>query len=127
MAIRMHPHVLFLPVILIVADWVFTLAALWLCFHALGVYLGPDVLITGFSVGIIAGVISMIPGGLGVQEGSMSSMYALLGVPFEHAILGAILFRVVYYFVPFLFSLGFYRQLLRETVQARTILDKKES
>jgi hypothetical protein len=34
-------------------------------------------------------------------------------VPFEQAALATVLFRVVYYLVPFLVSLGFYRRLLR--------------
>jgi uncharacterized membrane protein YbhN (UPF0104 family) len=55
----------------------------------------------------------MIPGGLGVQEGSMAAVYALLGVPFGQALLAAILFRAIYYFIPFLFSLGFYWRLMR--------------
>jgi uncharacterized protein (TIRG00374 family) len=60
------------------------------------------------------GLVSMIPGGLGAQEGSMGAVYALLGVPLEQAMLAAILFRAVYYLVPFLISLAFYRRLLRE-------------
>jgi uncharacterized protein (TIRG00374 family) len=70
-------------------------------------------LLTGFSLGITAGFISLVPGGLGVQEGSMAGIYALLGVPIQTALLSAILFRIIYYFIPFLISLGFYRRLLR--------------
>ena len=63
-----------------VGDWAGTIAALWFCFAALGTFLGAGVLVTGFSLGITAGFISMIPGGLGVQEGSMVGIYTLLGV-----------------------------------------------
>jgi uncharacterized membrane protein YbhN (UPF0104 family) len=45
----------------------------------------------------------------------MAGIYALLGVPISSAVLAAILFRIVYYFLPFLASLGFYRRLLRES------------
>ena len=72
------------------------------------------VLITGFAVGITVGVLSLVPGGLGVQELSMAGIYSLLGVPFAQAVLVASLFRVVYYFIPFVMSLSFYRRLLRE-------------
>lgn len=51
----------------------------------------------------------------------MTAVYALLGVSFGRAVLAAILFRIVYYFVPFLFSLGFYRRLLREETGDGTI------
>jgi hypothetical protein len=43
----------------------------------------------------------------------MTAVYALLGVPFEQAVLAAILFRAVYYLIPFLISLGFYWRLLK--------------
>jgi uncharacterized membrane protein YbhN (UPF0104 family) len=47
----------------------------------------------------------MIPGGLGIQEGSMAGIFSLLGTPFEQAILASILFRVIYYIFPYLISL----------------------
>lgn len=112
-AIRDRPALLVLLLTLVVADWSFSVVALGLCFDALGSPVGTGVLLTGFSIGVVAGLLSMVPGGLGVQEGSMAAVYALLGVPFEQAILAAILFRAVYYLVPFLVSLGFYRRLMR--------------
>ena len=110
-----RPGVFALVLMLAAGDWTATVTALWLCFHALGQRVGLGVLLTGFSLGVTAGFVSLIPGGLGVQEGSMSGIYAFFGVPLTSAVLGAVLFRVVYYFVPFLVSLGFYRRLLRGT------------
>ena len=74
----------------------------------------PGVVVTGFAVGVAAGVMSMVPGGLGVQEGSMAGAYHLLGVPLEQGVLVSFLFRLVYYMVPFGVSLLFYRNDLRE-------------
>ena len=110
---RGNPRVLVLLLSLTVVDWLSTLGVLWFCFESLGTSVGAGTLVTGFSLGIAAGFVSFIPGGLGVQEGSMAGVYALLGVPLRSAVLAAILFRVVYYFIPFLVSLGFYRRLLR--------------
>ena len=112
-AVRHQPTILVSPLVLVVADWASAVAVLGLCFGALGDPPELGVLVTGFSIGIVTGLLSMVPGGLGVQEGSMVAVYTLLGVPFEQAALTAILFRVVYYFIPFLVSLGFYRRLLR--------------
>ncbi len=111
--IRNRPEVLALLLALVAADWAFSVGTLGFCFGALGTPVGVGVLLTGFTIGVVAGLLSMVPGGLGVQEGSMAAVFALLGVSFGHAVLAAILFRIVYYFVPFLFSLGFYRRLLR--------------
>jgi uncharacterized protein (TIRG00374 family) len=111
---RAHPGLLLLLVGLTAADWGSSVAALWYCFDALGNPISPGVLLTGFALGITAGVLSMVPGGLGVQEGSMAGVYALLGVPLQTGALASILFRVVYYLVPYLVSLGFYWRLLRQ-------------
>jgi uncharacterized protein (TIRG00374 family) len=113
MAIRNRPRILVSPLVLVVADWASAVAALGFCFGALGSPVGPGVLLMGFSIGVVVGLLSMVPGGLGVQEGSMAATYALLGVPFEQAVLAAILFRAVYYLAPFLISLGFYWRLIR--------------
>jgi len=113
-AIRQRPSSLGLLAGSVAVDWASSAAALWFCFDALGEPLNLGVLLTGFAIGITAGVLSMIPGGLGVQEGSMAGIYALLGVPLQQAVLAAILFRVVYYLIPYIVSLGFYWHLLRQ-------------
>lgn len=113
--IRHQPSVLAMLVVLVIADWAGTVTALWFCFKALGNPIGIGTLLTGFSLGITAGFVSFVPGGLGVQEGSMAGVYALLGVPVRVALLAAILFRIVYYFIPFLVSVPFYQRLLRES------------
>jgi uncharacterized protein (TIRG00374 family) len=108
-----RPAVLAMPIALVALDWAACVVTMWFCFKAIGTYVPPGVLLTGFTVGVAAGLLSMIPGGLGVQEGSMAGVYALLGVQFEQALLASIIFRVVYYFVPYLASLVLYRRLLR--------------
>jgi glycosyltransferase 2 family protein len=117
-ALRAHPGLLLLLLGLTVTDWGSSIAALWFCFDALGDPISLGVLLTGFAIGVTAGVLSMVPGGLGVQEGSMAGVYALLGVPLQKAVLASILFRVVYYLVPYLVSLGFYWRLLRQVGRA---------
>jgi phosphatidylglycerol lysyltransferase len=101
--------------VLIIGDVAAMIAGLAFCFRALGIPVHLGVLITGFNFGITLTVISFIPGDLGVQEASIAGILAIFGVPFSQGVLGSMLFRVVYYFVPFIFSLGFYWSLLRET------------
>ncbi len=110
---RTRPLLPALMIALVLTDWSACVAALWVCFHALGNPISLGVLLTGFTLGVTAGVLSMLPGGLGVQESSMAGLYSLLGVPFHRAVLASILFRVVYYLIPYLVSLGFYWWLLR--------------
>ncbi len=113
-AFRRQRTQLALLLLLVALDWSFSILALGACFDAIGEPLKLGVLISGFSIGTTAGVLSMAPGGLGVQEGSMAGIYALLGAPLHQAILAVILFRVLYYFVPYLASLSLYRRLLRD-------------
>jgi uncharacterized protein (TIRG00374 family) len=114
-AIRAHPEVLGVPLLFVLADWVTSVMTLGFCFAALGEPLHAGVLLTGFAIGITAGFLSMLPGGLGVQESSMAGVYVLLGVPLEHAVLASLLFRVVYYVVPFGVSLLSYARLMHQT------------
>ncbi|NLE08673.1 MAG: flippase-like domain-containing protein [Dehalococcoidales bacterium] len=99
----------------VAAEWAFMLVGFWFCFGALGSPVSPGILITGFAVGISVGNVSMLPGGLGIQEASMAGVYAALGVPFERGVLVSLLFRTVYDFIPFIISLFFYRGLLKIT------------
>lgn len=122
-AIRAHPQVLGVPLLFVLADWITSVMTLGFCFAALGEPLHAGVLLTGFAIGITAGFLSMLPGGLGVQEGSMVGIYVLLGVPLEHAVLASLLFRLVYYVVPFIASLFLYARLLRQTSPAEAVLD----
>jgi len=123
-SVKKHPLAAVLALAFAIAEWAFTLVALWFCFDALGDTLSIGVLITGFAIGIIAGNLSMLPGGLGVQEASMAGIYALLGVSLDQAVLASILFRVVYDFIPFFISFVLYRRLLR-TPEEPGILTRK--
>jgi uncharacterized protein (TIRG00374 family) len=114
-ALRQRPRILALLVVLTLADWSSQLLSLFFCFRALGESINPGILITGYSLGLSAGFVSMAPGGLLVQDGSMAGIFTLLGVPIGLASLVAILFRVIYYFVPFFVGLAFYRQMLKSS------------
>lgn len=115
--LKQQPKFGFLLAVLVIGDVAAMLTGLYFCFKALAITVQLGVLITGFNFGVTLTVISFIPGDLGVQEASIAGILAIFGVPFSQGVLGAILFRVLYYFVPFIFSLGFYWSLLKETRQ----------
>lgn len=112
LAMRRQPSSAVIISALVVLDWTFSATALWLCFRALDLAPSAGQLVSGFVIGTVAGVSSVLPGGLGVQEASMTGIFSLFGHPLERAALAAILFRVLYTIVPYLVSLGFYRALL---------------
>lgn len=115
-AMRKHPSVVLLIMALVVIDWISSAGVLWLSFVALGDHVEPGVLITGFVIGIIAGVLSMIPGGMGVQEGSMTGIFTLLGVSLDQALLASIFFRVIYFFLPYALSIAFHYRIMKRNM-----------
>jgi uncharacterized protein (TIRG00374 family) len=113
-AIRHRPIILTWIMVLTLADFICSIAVMGFIFTALGTSVKLGVLVTGYVIGIMAGLLSMVPGGFGIQEASMAGIYALLGVPFEVAVLSAILFRILYYLVPYFCILPFYNRLLHQ-------------
>lgn len=113
--IRRHPRTLLWIMLLTFTDWLSSVLVLYYCFDALGPPIRIGQAVSGFVIGIMAGVLSMVPSGYGVQEGSMAGVFKLMGVSYEQAVLASILFRVIYYLMPYFFSLLFYRRLLRNS------------
>lgn len=111
---RKQPRSLAAVVILTWVDWFCSLLVLYFCFDALGPPVRLGTVMSGFVIGIMAGVLSMVPGGFGVQEGSMAGVFRLLGTSYGQAVLASILFRIVYYLLPYFISFVFYGRLLRQ-------------
>lgn len=108
---KAHPGDLRLLLLYSLIDWITNALTTELCLLTLGIYVHPGVLLLGFVISIAAGAVSFIPGGLGVQDGSMVGIYSLLGVPFGTGVLAVLLFRIVYYFIPYFFSIFIYRDV----------------
>jgi uncharacterized protein (TIRG00374 family) len=112
-ALRERPRSAFWPLLFLVTDWGAVLGALWFSLDAVGEPVGLPIIIAALSVGVVAGFVSLLPGGIGVQDGSLAAVLALQGVPLDRAVLGTLLFRIVYYVVPFLTTLPVYASFLR--------------
>ncbi|MBX3028032.1 flippase-like domain-containing protein [bacterium] len=95
------------PLIYIALDWLLTILVLYAAFLAVHYPIALSHVIVGFAVGIVLSFASLIPGGLGVMEGSMAAVFASMQVPFETAVIAVLLFRVAYYLLPLLISLFF--------------------
>ncbi len=108
-----RPRAMLAPTVYIVLDWVFTLLVLYTAFVAIGHPIGVSYVIAGFSIGIFFSMVSLVPAGIGVLEGSMTAVFASLDVPLEHAVVATLIFRVAYYGLPALASLVFARATVR--------------
>ena len=108
------PNMLSAMLVTMAAYWAFAATAVFFCFKSFNISPHTAVLLSGFGLGVTAGNLSMVPGGLGIQEAGIAGIYALLGTPVAQAVLAAILFRVIYDFVPFFLSLVFYARFWRQ-------------
>lgn len=113
-AMRDRPASILIIAALVIVDWIFSAVTLWFCFRAFAITLSVGELVSGFVIGTVAGQASLLPGGLGTQEASLSGILTLYGFPFETAALASVLYRVVYSVAPYLVSLAFYRLVLRQ-------------
>jgi uncharacterized protein (TIRG00374 family) len=111
--LRRQPLAVALVMALSWIDWFGSVIVLWLCFDALGEPVAFGVALTGYVIGMMAGLLSMVPGGALVQEGSMVGILVLLGAPFQQALLASILFRGVFFLLPYGVSILFYSHLMR--------------
>lgn len=112
------------PVFWIVVDWIVTLYILYTAFLCVGTTVPLTFVVVGFAVGIVLSLVSFIPGGLGVMEGSMAAIFAGLGVPFETAVVAVLVFRAAYYLLPLLISVFFFRNMMAQTAEARLVLEE---
>ncbi len=106
------------PLFYITLDWLLTILILHTAFLAMRYDIPFSQTVVGFSVGITLSFLSLIPGGLGVMEGSMAAIFAGMGVPFETAVVAVLLFRLTYYILPLLVSLFFLRGMFTQARQA---------
>jgi uncharacterized protein (TIRG00374 family) len=89
------------------------LLVLYSAFVAIGHPVSVSYVIAGFAIGMFLSMVSLVPAGLGVLEGSMTAVFASLDVPIERAVVATLIFRVAYYGLPLLASLIFARSTLR--------------
>jgi glycosyltransferase 2 family protein len=105
---------IFWPTAWIILDWVLTLAILWSAFRVVHYPISAGLVVIGFAVGIVLSLISVIPGGLGVMESSMTAIFVSLSVPLETAVVAVLIFRLAYYVVPLLMSLFLFHGVMRQ-------------
>ena len=94
-------------------DWFFTSLTLFFCFQAAGVDLSFGLLLVAFAVMFLTSTANVVPAGLGVSEGSLAGVFSLLGVDVNQTLVAALLFRVIFFFIPLAISTGLYLDTMR--------------
>lgn len=77
----------------------FDIAALGFCFVAVGHQPSFGVLVWGYLIGQLAGIIP-IPGGIGATEGGLVGVFALYKVPVAEAVAAVLIYRALQLWIP---------------------------
>ena len=96
-AFRNHPYAILIS---LTARSGFEALCLMMCFTALGISLPVLTLVLVYSLTIAINTLGAIPGGVGLAEISLSTLYAQLGISAEIALTIALAYRMVGYWLP---------------------------
>lgn len=105
-----NAKILWVPASLALLDWLFMFLCLKFSFLAINYPVSNRTLMVGFSLGLFTSMFSITPASIGLMEVSMAGSFYLMGLDYEYALLGTLIYRVAYYFLPILVSLFFYRR-----------------
>ena len=87
-------------------EWLAASFLLYVILQALNVHVDYSHLVGIFVIAALSGLMSMIPGGFGAFDLVILLGIKSLGVPEEQVLLALLLYRIVYYFFPFIIALG---------------------
>lgn len=93
----------------------FDIMTLYLIFLAAGYKVTFGILFAGYGLPILFGKMAfLIPGGVGIVEGSMAALYHTMGVPAPITVVVILTYRIVSFWIPTIlgFPLAFYLQQL---------------
>lgn len=87
--------------VFVAGDWVFCVLTLHFIFSAVGMSVPIWYIFSGLAISLAVGFASVLPGGLGTQDLSLTGILMLGGYDLQAAVVAAILFRLIYYIVPY--------------------------
>lgn len=88
-----------------VLDYALAMFTAWSCLWATGVLVSPIVFAAAFVLAAALGTLSMIPGALGVFDGILLLSLSSQGLPAASVLAGIVLYRLVYYLVPWIIGI----------------------
>jgi phosphatidylglycerol lysyltransferase len=81
-------------------DWLLAAATLYICLQVSGAAVQPLELLLVFAAASVLGLVSLVPGGLGVFDGLLLLALGAAGHTQETVLSGLFLFRLTYYLLP---------------------------
>ena len=86
-------------------DWLLAAGTLYICIYLSGEHVKPGLLLGSFAGAGVLGLVSQVPGGLGVFDGLILLALTEAGYDKASVFSGLLLFRIAYYLVPLLVAL----------------------
>lgn len=98
----------------------------YMVYIAFGELINPGALIIAYAVANFAGLIAVLPGGVGVYEGLMTATLASAGVPRALALSATVIYRVLsmLFFLPI--GYYFYQRALRQSGELQQVLEEEK-
>ena len=96
-----------------VADWLLAIGVAWACVGAAGVSVELGAFVTAFALAAALGILSLLPGGIGVFDGTLLYLLTGAGQGAEGVVSGILLYRISYFVVPWLIGVYLGVDLLR--------------
>ncbi|WCB96487.1 hypothetical protein DSM104299_05246 [Baekduia alba] len=100
----------------IVGYWAWDNLALWATFHAVGLAPGVSVILLGYLIGQIGGLLP-IPGGIGGIDGGLIGTLVVYGAPASTATAAVLAYRLILFWVPLLMGAVAFASLRRSMAQ----------
>ncbi len=114
--LKKSPPTFTIVMLLTMGELMFNVIVLGYCMKAFHLDLPFGNIFTLYIIGTLVGFISILPAGMGIQEGTITVLCMSQGISFEQSMLASILFRVLQTIIPFLVSIVFYPQFLKSGV-----------
>lgn len=93
-------------------DWVLAAGTLYICIYLSGEHVKPGLLLGSFAGAGVLGLVSQVPGGLGVFDGLILLALTEAGYDKASVFSGLLLFRIAYYLVPLMVALAMGSEML---------------
>lgn len=107
-AARISKKNIILSFFLTLVTWVLDGFVFYLALRAVGIHVSPILVIGMFSLSVIIGIASTLPGGIGTLEFALAVLYGLAGIPSDVAITAVVLGRFMsFWFDSFLGGISF--------------------
>lgn len=125
-AMRTRPVSLLWTTLVALVAHALDLASLYVLFLAFDQPVGSGVLLVGYAMTLLFGIVSPTPNGIGIVEGIMPVIYTSLGLPLATATVISLTFRGFTFWLPMLAGFFLLRRLKLFTPSERSLAEREQ-